>query len=120
MVTDGNKIVQKKKIGALGLDKYFIKSLPTHEYGIAHAKPSTYVFNKILNWENVKPSQLIYVGDNPKKDFINLKREGFNTIRVLTGCYKDLRLKKEYEADYLIKTLDEIDIKLIETIKKGK
>ena len=117
VVTDGNKLVQKKKIEALNLNKYFIKSLPTHNYGLDHAKPSTYVFNKILKWEKIKPSQLIYIGDNPNKDFLNLKREGFNTIRVLTGCFKDLQVQKEYEAEYIINTLDEMDPKLIQTIK---
>ncbi len=118
LVTDGNKMVQKKKIDALELNKYFIKALPTHNFGISHAKPSTYVFNKILEWENASPHQLVYVGDNPKKDFVNLKKEGFKTIRVLSGFYKNLRLQEEYEAHYLINTLDEIDTKLIETLKK--
>lgn len=117
LVTDGNKIVQRKKIEALELSKYFIKTIPTHNFGVSNAKPSTYVFNKILKWEMKKPSQLIYVGDNPNKDFVNLKKEGFRTIRVLTGGYKDLRLKKEFEADYTINTLNEINIKLIKKIQ---
>jgi len=117
LVTDGNKVVQKKKIDALGLNKYFIKALPTHNFGIANAKPSTYVFNKILKWENASPHELVYIGDNPKKDFVNLKKEGFKTIRVLTGCYKNLRLESEFEADYLVNTLDEINNKLIKTLK---
>ena len=117
LVTDGNKIVQRKKITALNLNKYFSKSLPTHDFGIVNSKPSTYVFNKILEWENSSPNQLVYIGDNPKKDFINLKKEGFKTIRVLTGYYKNLRLNPEFEADYLVNSLDEIDIKLIENLK---
>jgi len=116
LVTDGNKIVQRKKIESLELNKYFIKTLPTHSFRVSYAKPSTYVFNKILKWEKKKSSQLIYVGDNPKKDFINLKKEGFKTLRVLTGCYKDLRLQKEYEADYQINNLDELNEKLIKKI----
>ena len=117
LVTDGNKIVQTKKIHALGLNKYFIKALPTHNFGISNAKPSTYVFHKILDWENASPHQLVYIGDNPMKDFINLKKEGFKTVRVLTGFYKNLRLESEFEADNLINSLDEIDEKLINTIK---
>jgi len=118
IVTDGNKIVQKKKIEALKLNKFFIKSIPSHNFGISHAKPSTYIFNKILNWENSKPDQLVYIGDNPKKDFINLKKEGFNTIRVLTGFYKDLKLEDEFEANYIINNLNEFDFELINKIKK--
>ena len=117
LVTDGNKMVQTKKINALGLNKYFVKALPTHNFGISNAKPSTYVFHKILDWENASPHQLVYIGDNPMKDFVNLKKEGFKTIRVLTGFYKNIRLESEFEADNLVNTLDEIDEKLIETIK---
>ena len=117
LVTDGNKMVQTKKINALGLNKYFVKALPTHNFGISNAKPSTYVFHKILEWENASPHQLVYIGDNPMKDFVNLKKEGFKTIRVLTGFYKNIRLESEFEADNLVNTLDEIDEKLIETIK---
>ena len=117
IVTDGNKMVQTKKINALSLNKYFIKAIPTHNFGVSNSKPSTYVFNKILEWENARPHQLVYIGDNPMKDFVNLKKEGFKTIRVLTGFYKDLSLESEFEADYLVNTLDEIDKKLIETIK---
>ena len=120
LVTDGNKMVQTKKINALGLNKYFVKALPTHNFGISNAKPSTYVFHKILDWENASPHQLVYIGDNPMKDFVNLKKEGFKTIRVLTGFYKNLRLESEFEADNLVNSLDEIDEKLIETIKNLK
>lgn len=116
LVTDGNKKVQSTKIKALGLNKYFKKTIPTHNFGLVNAKPSTYVFHKILQWEKALPQQLVYIGDNPKKDFISLKKEGFKTIRVLTGCFKNLRLTKEHEADYLIKSLDEIDSKLINTL----
>ena len=69
-----------------------------------------------MELENVSPHQLVYIGDNPMKDFVNLKKEGFKTVRVLTGFYKNLRLESEFEADNLINSLDEIDEKLIKTI----
>ncbi len=113
LVTDGNKLVQRKKIEALNLDKYFKKSIPTHNYGIKHAKPSTYVFHKILEKEKAKPYNLVYVGDNPNKDFVNLKKEGFGTIRVLTGYFRNHTVSPEYEADYVINTLDELTLDLL-------
>ncbi len=116
IVTDGNKMVQSTKIRALNLEKYFRKCLVTHNYGIDKAKPSTYVFHKILEWEKAKPTDLVYIGDDPKKDFINLKKEGFQTIRVLTGTYKYLKMPEIYEAEFVINTLDEVDINLIENI----
>lgn len=118
IVTDGNKLVQTIKINVLNLEKYFKKCIVTHNYGINKAKPSTYVFHKILEWEKAEPSDLVYIADNPNKDFVNLKKEGFKTIRILTGNYKDLRLPVMYEADYEVNTLDQLDEEFIKKISK--
>ncbi len=118
LVTDGNKMVQSTKIKALGLERYFRKAIPSHNYGRRHSKPSTYIFHKILKWEQAKPKDLVYIGDNPNKDFVNLKKEGFNTVRVLTGMFKDLRLDMLHEAHYEINSLDELDHQLVEKMFK--
>ena len=49
LLTDGHKVVQKNKINALGIEKFFKKIFITHRYGIKNAKPSTYCFKIILN-----------------------------------------------------------------------
>lgn len=118
VVTDGNKMVQTAKIKALKLDQYFEKAIPTHNYGLKHSKPSTYVFHKILEWEKMQAGDLVYIGDNPNKDFVNLKKEGFKTVRVRTGMFKDVRLERDYEAHYEINSLDEFDFKLLTEIFK--
>ncbi len=115
LVTDGNKIVQTKKVKSLKIDKYFRHMIVTHNYGLKHAKPSPYCFHKILQWENAIPQDLVYIGDNPKKDFVNLKKDGFRTVRVMTGEHKDVEAQFKYEADYQINSLDELSIK---TLKK--
>ena len=68
LLTDGNKIVQTKKIKALKIDKYFRNMMLTHNYGVNYSKPSTYCFYKILEWERAKPKDLIYIGFNMKLD----------------------------------------------------
>jgi putative hydrolase of the HAD superfamily len=120
LVTDGNKIVQTVKIKTLGLDYYFKKTIPSHNFGKLRAKPSTYIFYKILDWEQAKPEELVYIGDNPNKDFINLKKEGFKTLRVLKGNFKNIQLTNEYEAHFQINSLDEFDFQLLNKIKKLK
>ena len=77
IVTDGNKIVQLNKIRALKLEKLMKKCFLTSNYGLKNAKPSPYCFMKICNLENVKPQDIMYVGDNPNKDFIGIKPLGF-------------------------------------------
>ena len=117
IVTDGNIIVQRKKIAALNIKKTFKKTIPTYQYGLNYSKPSTLCFEKIMNWEKCDASNMIYIGDNPKKDFVNIKRLGIKTIRVLTGGYKNLKLSQKFEAEITIKTLGELTIKLIEKIQ---
>lgn len=116
LLTDGNKIVQSNKIKALKLDKYFKHMIVTHNYGLKYSKPSTYCFNKILQWESSKSEDLIYIGDNPKKDFVNLKKYGFKTVRVLTGDYKEVKVIQEFEADYKINSLNEFTLNFLKNV----
>lgn len=108
IITDGNKIVQSNKIEALKLTKYIKKEFITHRYGIKHSKPSTYCFEKIAKLENVNFYEMLYIGDNPNKDFINIKKLGFRTIRILQGMFKDIQKTKEYEAEINISNLIEL------------
>jgi FMN phosphatase YigB (HAD superfamily) len=79
LVTDGNKLVQRKKIKALKLDSFFKRTFTTHSFGLSAAKPSTYCFKLIKDLEEASWSDLVYIGDDPSKDFVNLikKREYF-------------------------------------------
>lgn len=108
VVTDGNKVVQKRKYEALKIAPFFKKCLCTGAYGNKHAKPSPYCFLKICEWEDVAPSEVVYIADNPTKDFIGIKPLGFRTIRVLTGPHNRLIVPPEYEADFVISNLNEL------------
>jgi ribonucleotide monophosphatase NagD (HAD superfamily) len=66
-----------------------------------------------MKWENCEASDLIYIGDNPNKDFINIKKIGIRTIRVLTGGFKEIFLENHFEAEITIKSLDQLNINLI-------
>lgn len=105
VVTDGNKIVQKRKVDALKLEEIFNKCFITHNFGIKAAKPSTICFEKIKEIESVTWKDLVYVGDDPNKDFVNLKPLGVLTIRVLTGRYSQLEVSPDFDADIRIPNL---------------
>ena len=113
VVTDGNKQVQKRKFLALGLSGVIKKCLCTHVYGIKHSKPSPYCFQVICSLEKVVPSQVVYIADNPYKDFIGIKPLGFHTIRVLTGHYGNSIVSPEYDAELTVKNLNEVTAKLM-------
>ena len=119
LVTDGNKNVQQHKIHSLNVENYFKKIYITHRYGIKNAKPSLYCFRKIKKQEKCSWSDLVYIGDNPHKDFVSLKKVNAKTIRVLTGNYSQEIVSKKYEADYIIKSLNELKT-LISKIEKNE
>jgi putative hydrolase of the HAD superfamily len=112
VVTDGNQRVQKKKYEALGLSKWIKRCFCTYSFGLKHSKPSTYCFEKICALENVSPSEVVYIGDNPQKDFVGLKAKGFRTIRLLSGPYRDLKVASNHEAEASIQHLHELPLML--------
>ena len=108
IVTDGNKLVQKKKLITLGLYERVKFCFITYRYGLKHSKPSPYCFRKICEREKVTPSSVVYIGDNPYKDFVGIKPLGFKTIRILRGHFKDVKLSRKYEAEHQIYSLEEL------------
>lgn len=108
IVTDGNKLVQNNKILALGLNNRVKKPFITHRYGIRYAKPSPYCFFKIAEEEKVSNNEIIYIGDNPEKDFVGIKPYGFKTIRIMRGAHSAKKLEAKYEAHYRVNSLDEL------------
>lgn len=116
IVTDGNKVVQQNKVLALSLQKKVKKVFITHRYGIKNAKPSVYCFEKIRQIEKAEPENIVYIGDNPSKDFVGLKPLGFKTIRIMRGNYVHLQPGKAYEADIEINSLDELNEDLLKNL----
>jgi len=80
----------------------------THRFGKMKAKPSPYCFLKIAEREKTAPENIVYVGDNPYKDFVGIKPLGFKTVRVLQGSFKDICLTVEFEAQRTIESLAEL------------
>lgn len=108
LVTDGHKIVQAKKIAALGIAPSFRHCYITHRYGVASAKPSLRCFELIKARERCAWSDMVYIGDNPAKDFVSLNGVGAHTIRVKTGMHKDAVAKPGHEAQHVIADLHQL------------
>ena len=107
LVTDGNKLVQSRKIDALGIEKYFARVFITHRFGLSAAKPSLLCFDKIRLLAAADWEELIYVGDDPSKDFVSLNSKGSTTVRVLQGRFKDVRAPRGYDARYSVGSVPE-------------
>jgi putative hydrolase of the HAD superfamily len=109
IVTDGNKLVQRKKFLALGLNLLVRRCFFTYAHGLHRRKPSPYCFEKICQIEKTIPSSVVYIADNPHKDFVGIKPLGFKTIRVLTGPYRHDRVEEAYDADLTIPNLQALN-----------
>ncbi|MEK4239916.1 HAD family hydrolase [Paenibacillus sp. FSL H7-0714] len=110
IVTDGNKMVQKRKLIALGLYEHpaIRRCYISRRFGIKNEKPSPYCFLQICTVEKVDPFDVVYIGDNPNKDFVGIKPLGFKTVRILRGGFASLTRPKHFEADIQIRSLDEL------------
>lgn len=78
ILTDGRSVTQRQKIKVLGLTD--IPVYISEEY--ASEKPASYRFELIM--KEMPANRYVYVGDNPKKDFI-----APNTLGWLTFCLRD-------------------------------
>ena len=108
LVTDGHKEVQARKVAALPLAGRVRYAYLTNRYGRHRAKPDPHVFQLICRREDVPPGQVIYVGDNPRKDFVGIKPLVFHTVRILRGNYAHLEADAAHEAHSRINSLDEL------------
>ena len=109
VVSDGNAVAQQAKARALGLHRLTKRVLLTHRFGVRHAKPSPYCFERIAQWENARPESVTYIADNPAKDFVGIRTQGFRTIRVRTGQYAEAKANRGYDAERTVASLAELD-----------
>ena len=61
----------------------------TNKYGHKTTKSNLFCFRLIKKDKKVKWSDIVYIVDNPKKDFVKQNLVGAITIRVLTGPFKN-------------------------------
>ncbi|MHA8095468.1 HAD family hydrolase [Aquirufa lenticrescens] len=108
IVTDGNKLVQNNKIMSLAVERFMEKVFITYRYGLSASKPSLKCFEMIKSREKVNWEEIIYIGDNPNKDFVNLNKVNAVTIRVLQGDYSTIKVDKNYDAIYKIDKITEL------------
>ena len=108
VVTDGHKVVQQAKIDALGIGPLIRHAYVTHRYGIASRKPSTRVFELMMRRERCRPRDVVYVGDDPSKDFRGLRPLGIHTIRVATGRHASAVVASDEDAERTLAGMVEV------------
>ncbi|MEZ5924592.1 MAG: HAD family hydrolase [Hyphomicrobiaceae bacterium] len=85
LVTDGEEDLQSKKITALGIAPRFDSLVitgalgPNREFWKPHPKPFETVASRLPQ----DGRRLVYVGDNPSKDFVSPNAMGWLTVQIV-------------------------------------
>ena len=121
IITDGDSQVQRNKICALGIEKYFTKIIVTDDCGIECRKPSAEPYKEMIRHFGGRPDEFVYIGDNPHKDFVTAKKLGIYTVRIRREIGEHMKtiLEKEYEADFTIFSLTEVE-RILKSLEEQK
>lgn len=109
LITDGNKFVQRRKIEGLQIEELFNSIVVTDEFDLS--KPDEEVFRISLEQASIiDPSEAVYIGDNPTKDFIGAKNIGMHTIRIKreVGDHMQTKVDAKLEAEHTITNMKEV------------
>lgn len=110
LISDGIEEVQERKLDALDLRRHFEAVVMTDAFGREFWKPHPLPFKDCARRLAVDTAQMVYVGDNPAKDFITARRLGSRTIRVRRPgtLHFETALPAAREADVTVETLSEV------------
>lgn len=109
IITDGRPKGQRNKLKALGLDDMIKDIIITDELGGAQfRKPCDIAFRIMQNRWRLPYEQIVYIGDNPQKDFQACKQLGMRWIyfKNQDGLYS----QDGFIADHMIERIDELSI----------
>ena len=110
ILSDGYAVTQRQKIKALKAEEDFDIIVLTDELGREAWKPSPKGFELIEERLSLKPAEILYVGDNPEKDFYLSVTAGIRTARIIReeGVYSSREYYEGVKEDMRITSLEEI------------
>ncbi len=119
IITDGYAIAQRQKLKAIQAEKFFDEIIMTDELGRDYWKPHPKAFEVIKEKFDVNFDEMIYVGDNPEKDFYIGSICPINTVRISRGdtVYCKMEYFKNAKEHYSIDNLYEL-IRILSCYRK--
>ena len=110
IVTDGYLATQKNKLMVLDAYKIFDYIILTEELGRDYWKPHPKSFEMMMEKFSVSPDEVIYVGDNPKKDFYVKESLNLKTVRIIRDgqIYKNEEYLNGVKENFIISNLKEL------------
>jgi putative hydrolase of the HAD superfamily len=111
IITDGLVATQTAKLAALGIDRLVDYVVCTDVWGRAYWKPHGRAFEAVEERFGVRSTSLVYVADNPTKDFVTPGARGWVTVQIERPerVHHVSAPAPSYEARATIRSLDELD-----------
>ncbi|MBA4135875.1 MAG: HAD family hydrolase [Opitutus sp.] len=111
LLTDGFEAVQRNKIEALALDPRIELRVITDALGGRNFwKPCPEGFRLVMRRYPGESGGYVYVGDNPRKDFLGPRALGWRTVRIKRegGEHSTYVANPDEEADIVVTDLTEL------------
>ncbi len=97
LITDGRSITQRNKLKSLEIENYFNDIIISEEFGTS--KPNELNYKYFM--DKYPNNKYIYLGDNPKKDFVTANKLDWLTICLLDEGKNIHKQKFDIEKEYL-------------------
>ena len=99
IATNGGSALQRAKIRAAGLDRWFEKSHVFVSAEIGARKPESAFFDSVLAAMSVSPAEVLLVGDHPENDVCGAAARGMQTCWVSLGRARPNALPADYSVE---------------------
>ncbi len=107
LMSKGTASLQRKKIEILGLEDFFDDVFIVDQINTGEEKKDA--LNKILKKFNLKPENIMVVGDKIKNEIKDANQLGMVTVQMVHGKYSKVKPETEDEKpDYKIKKISDV------------
>ena len=115
LLSDGPVQSQSAKLAALDLCRHLDSCILNDISGIEFRKPDVRGYEALRSELGLKSSEMVYVADNPEKDFLGARRAGWRSIRLrlpeqLRYCLEPST--SEYAPDYEVNSVAQLRLEL--------
>lgn len=111
LITDGPAATQEAKIRALSLREVLGCVVCTGALGPGFGKPHPRSFEIVEAWAGAGAGSLVYVADNPTKDFVTPRARGWTTIEIRRPerIHRKPAPDRQHEAHAAIESFADLD-----------
>ena len=99
IITEGLEVKQAEKLVRLRVHKFLNPNAIFISNQIGISKPNPKIYQRACSDLNLRPSETIYVGDNPEHDTDPPNRIGMMTVRMRRGKYANNDSKTQPNAE---------------------